>query len=133
MALGNQRLEAVKLSKELEKLEKIIQIETKSGDYSYFNGYSQPAIEECNAKFDISLFIDNDSIIEKGVELYVNSVSKRVNEKLINKKCIDSIVIHTSYDCNKEKTDSLKTKYCRYSFPVKKGVLQKKNTKRVTQ
>jgi hypothetical protein len=45
MTFGNQRLETVPITKELKKLEKEIQNETKSGDYSFFNGVTKPEIE----------------------------------------------------------------------------------------
>ena len=63
----------------------------------------------------------NDSLTQSKEKLdnYINSVSKRVNEKLVDKKCIDSLLIEVSSYYSKEKVDSLKIKKYRYSFPIK--------------
>lgn len=119
ITVGNQRLETIPISKELKELERQVRVETKSGDYTRFIGYAQYEVDNCNAQFKIKLSIDNDSIIEKGIDEYVDSVNKRVNEKLINKKCIDSLIIKVSSYYSREKVDSLKSKHYRYSFPVK--------------
>jgi hypothetical protein len=119
MTFGNQRLETVPITKELKKLEKEIQNETKSGDYSFFNGVTKPEIENCNGNFDIRLSIDNDSLTKTNENLirYIESVNNRVNKFLTDKKCIDSIIIHVSIDNKRDAKGVLIEK--RYSFPVK--------------
>jgi hypothetical protein len=119
MTFGNQRLETVPITKELKKLEKEIQNETKSGDYSFFNGIAKPDVENCNSNFDIRLSIDNDSLTKTNENLiiYIQSVNNRVNKFLTDKKCIDSIIMHVSIDNKRDVKGVLIEK--RYSFPVK--------------
>ncbi len=110
---GHQRMPIVTIPKEIKDLEKEIQKETNSGDYTYFNNYPQHTVDNCNSKLNLNLQIDNDSIIKKGVELYVKSINNRVN-----KKCIDSLIINVFLDYSKEEIDSLRYKNYKYSFPI---------------
>jgi hypothetical protein len=120
MTFGNQRAPEVAVPKELKKLEKEIQKETKGGSV-FFDPIEKYRIDDCDAKLNLYISLNNDSITRTKdmLDIYINSVNKRVNEKLINKKCIDSLIIDVTSSYNKEKVDSLKFKDYRYSFPVK--------------
>jgi hypothetical protein len=120
VAYLSQRAPEVDVPKKLKELEKEIQKETKGGSV-FFNPIEKYRIDDCDAELQLSVYINNDSI-SKSKELlnnYVNSINKRVNEKLIDKKCIDSLIIEVSSYYSKERTDSLKSKHYRYSFPIK--------------
>lgn len=121
MTLGNSRMPIVETSKELKKIEKEIQNETNSGISTFFNPIPKYEIEKCNAKLELNVFVNNDSLSQskKLMDEYINTVIKRVNEKLKDKKCIDSLIIEVSSYYSKEKEDSLKSKRYRYSFPIK--------------
>lgn len=121
MTLGNSRMPIVETSKELKKIEKEIQNETNSGISTFFNPIPKYEIEKCNAKLELNVFVNNDSLSQskKSMDEYINTVIKRINEKLKDKKCIDSLIIEVSSYYSKEKEDSLKSKRYRYSFPVK--------------
>ena len=121
MSLGNSRMPIVEISKELRELENIIGKETKSNDHTYFNPIPKYEIEKCNAKLPLNVYVNNDSLSQskKTLDEYINSISKRVNKQLIDKKCIDSLIIEVSAYNSQEKIDSMKTKHYRYSFPIK--------------
>jgi hypothetical protein len=116
LTLGNQRLETVPISKELKKLEEQVRIETKSGDYSHFVGYAQQEIDNCNALYNIRLSIDNDSIIKEGINDYIKNINYRVKNLIIDKKCIDSIIINVSI--KDERNEKGVLIISRYAFPI---------------
>ena len=120
MTLGNSRMPIVESSIELKKLEKEFQIETKGGD-AHFNPIPKYEIEDCLAKLNLNLYINNDSITQskERLDTYINYVNKRINEQLVDKKCIDSLIIEVSAYNSQEKIDTLKTKHYKYSFPIK--------------
>ena len=121
IAIASQKLPQVEITTELKKLESDIQKETYSGVGTFFEPIPEYEIEYCNANFFLHLYMKNDSLTQSKEKLdnYINSVSKRVNEKLVDKKCIDSLLIEVSSYYSKEKVDSLKIKKYRYSFPIK--------------
>lgn len=121
MTLGNSKMPIVETSKELKKLENIIAKETKSNDHTFFNPIPKYEIEKCNAKLQLNVFVNNDSLSQskKTLDEYINSINKRVNEQLVDKKCIDSLIIEVSAYNSREKTDTMKTKHYRYLFPIK--------------
>jgi hypothetical protein len=121
IAIASQKMPVVEMSKELKDLEKIIQKETYSGVGTFFEPIPEYDIENCNAIFHLNIYIKNDSITQSKelLDAYINSVNKRVNEKLIEKKCIDSLIIEVSSYYSQEKIDSLKSKHYRYSFLLK--------------
>ncbi|TBX66129.1 hypothetical protein EZL74_11105 [Flavobacterium silvisoli] len=118
-AFGHGSRKYVEVPKELKEIEKKIQLETYGGN-SFFGSILKEDIEKCHYNLDLYIYIYNDSI-SKSKELldnYVNTVNKRVNEKLKDKKCIDSLIIMVTSDYSKAKIDSLKSKRYRYSFPI---------------
>ena len=119
IAIASQKMPVVAMSKELKELEKIIQKETDGGS-AYFYPIPEYEIEECNAIINIDLSIRNDSLTQSKEKLdnYIKSVSKRVNETIVNKKCIDSLIVEVSSYNSKEKVDTSKSKRYRYSFPI---------------
>jgi hypothetical protein len=119
IAIASQKMPVVEMSKELKELEKIIQKETDGGS-AYFYPIPEYEIEECNAIINIDLSIRNDSLTQSKEKLdnYIKSVSKRVNETIVNKKCIDSLIVEVSSYNSKEKVDTSKSKRYRYSFPI---------------
>lgn len=114
---GRQRMPTVKVPEELIQLKK--EIENDRIKITFYN-ISEIALEECNAKQRVTLRVAEDSITKSKETLdnYINSINKAVNERLINKKCIDSLVIIVSSYYRKEKIDSLKSKRYTYSFPI---------------
>jgi hypothetical protein len=120
MTFGNQRMPIVEIPKELKELEKELQIETFDRGAN-FDEIPKYEIENCNA--ELGIYINNDSITKSKelLDKYVLSVNKRINDRLINKKCIDSLIIDISSYYSKAKTgvNNLKSKHYRYSFPVK--------------
>ena len=120
IAIASQKMPVVEMSKELKELEKIIQKETDGGS-TFFEPIPEYEIENCNAIINIDLSIRNDSLTKskESLDSYINTVNKRVNDRLIDKKCIDSLIIEVSAHNSQEKIDSLKSKHYRYSFPIK--------------
>ena len=120
MTLGNQWEKVVEVPKELKKLEKEIQSETGHRDFN-FHDILGVEYENCDIKLEAYLKINNDSISksEKSVEKYINGISKRVNNTLINKKCFNRLIIEVSSYYHKGKIESEVTKQYRYSFPIK--------------
>ncbi|OYQ35676.1 hypothetical protein CHU92_10710 [Flavobacterium cyanobacteriorum] len=120
ITIASQRMPVIEIPKELEKLEKILQIETNSNDHTYFNPIPKYEIDNCEAKLELNIYINNDTIsqFKEKVDKYIESVSKRVNETLVNKKCIDSLIVEVSSYNSKEKVDTSKSKRYRYSFPI---------------
>jgi hypothetical protein len=121
IAIASQKMPQVEITPELKKLESDIQKETYSGVGTFFEPIPEYEIENCNANFSLHIYLKNDSLTQSKeiLDNYINSVSKRVNEKLVDKKCIDSLLIEVSSYYSKEKVDSLKIKKYRYSFPIK--------------
>lgn len=119
MAKASQKMPVVSISKELKELEKKILIETQGGSV-YIYPIPKHELEDCNTSLNIDLSIRNDSISQskESLDNYINSVRNRVNNKLIDKKCIDSLIIDVSSFHSKETIDSLKTKHYRYSFLI---------------
>lgn len=120
MAKASQKMPIVSISKELKELEKKILTETKGGSV-YIYPIPKHELENCNTSLNIDLSIRDDSISESKelLDNYINSVRNRVNDRLIDKECIDSLIIDVSSFHSKEVIDSLKTRYYRYSFPIK--------------
>jgi hypothetical protein len=120
MTLGNSRMPIIEVPQELKELENILQKETKGGD-AHFNLIPKYEIEKCEANLDLNMYVNNDSITQSKelLDAYINSVNARVNKILKDKECIDSLIIDVSSHYSEEKTDSLKSKHYRYSFPIK--------------
>lgn len=112
----------VEVPKELKELERDIQIETYDRGAN-FDDIPEYEFQNCNAKLEIHLYVSNDSITKSKelLDLYMLSVSKRINLLLTNKECIDSLIVDVSSHYSKAKIDenNLKSKHYRYSFPVK--------------
>lgn len=119
IAIASQKMPVVNISKELKELEKKILTETKGGSV-YIYPIPKHELENYNAKLSFSIYINNDSISQskESLDNYINSVRNRVNNKLIDKKCIDSLIIDVSSFHSKKNIDNLKTKHYRYSFPI---------------
>lgn len=119
MAKASQRMPEIEIS-DLKNLQDDLQKETNGGNARFYP-IPQHEIESCNAKLNLNLYINNDSISEskESLDNYINSVRSRVNERLVDKNCIDSLIIDVSSFYSKEAVDSLKSKHYRYSFPVK--------------
>lgn len=120
VAYLSQRAPEVEVPEKLKELEKEIQKETKGGS-AFFNPIEKYRIDNCDAELTLFISLNNDSITRTKdmLDIYISSVNKRVSEKLINKKCIDSLIIDVITAYSKEKIDSLKFKDYRYSFPIK--------------
>lgn len=120
MTLGNSRMPIIEIPQELKELENILQKETNGGD-AHFNPIPKYEIENCDAKLSLNMYVNNDSITKskESLDSYIKTVNKRVNKKLVDKKCIDSLIIEVSSYYSKEKLDSLKSKRYRYSFSIK--------------
>lgn len=120
IAISSEKMPVVEISKELRDLEKVIQKETNGGSV-YFYPIPEYELEDCNAHLNMDLSVRNDSLTnsKEMIDSYIKSVSKRVIENLEDKKCIDSLIIDVSSYYSKEKTDSLKSKHYRYSYPIK--------------
>lgn len=122
MTFGNQTMPLAQIPKELKELEHDIQAETFDKDAS-FDDIPKHEFQNCKVKLVIHLYISNDSITKSKEQLnsYILSVSKRVNRKLMNKNCMDSLIVDVSSYYSKAEADknNLKTKYYRYSFSIK--------------
>lgn len=122
MTFGSQSMPIVEIPEELKKLEKELQKETNDRDAN-FDDIPEYEFKNCNIKLEIHLYVNNDSITKSKelLDLYMLSISKRVNSLLTNKKCIDSLIIDVSSYYSKAKIDenNLKSKHYRYSFVVK--------------
>ena len=121
MTLGNSRMPIMEVPQELKELEIVMGKETKSNDHTFFNPIPKYEIENCNARLSLNMYVINDSITKskESLDAYINTVNKRVNEQLVDKKCIDSLLIEVSSYYSKERKESLKSKHYRYSFPIK--------------
>ncbi len=109
-AFGHKSVPVIEVPKELKRLEEQLKIETNSSVQFY--QIEKHCIDDCNAKLELNMYINNITITKshESLDKYINSVKKRVNKQLINKKCIDSIVISvSSFEIIK-----------RYSFPITK-------------
>jgi hypothetical protein len=120
ITIASQRMPIVEIPKELRELEKIFGKETNSNDHTYFNPIPKYEIENCEAKLELKLYLYNDTISQskERIDKYIESVSKRVNETIVNKKCIDSLIVEVSSYNSKEKVDTSKSKRYRYLFPI---------------
>ncbi len=120
IAIGSQRMSIIETPTELEELESILQKETNSGISTYFKTIPKHEYKNCAANLELKLYVYNDSLSQskEKVDQYIQSLSKRVNQKLVNKTCIDSLIIDVTSSFSEEKIDSLKFKYYRYSFPI---------------
>lgn len=122
MAFGNQTISVTKSPKELKELEHDIQVETFDKDAN-FDDVPEHEFQNCNVKLGIHLYVSNDSITKtkKALDLYILSINKRVNSKLKDKKCLDSLIVDvSSYYSQAEPDDNnLKAKHYRYSFSIK--------------
>ncbi len=122
MTYGNQRMPEVEVPVELKKLEKIIESETNGGSAEFTTIEEYRIKKNCNAELSLYIYMNNDSISKSKeiLDKYISKVSERVNQTLINKKCIDSLIIDVSSFYTKAKSEDLKSKNYRYTFPIKK-------------
>lgn len=120
ITIASQRMPIIETPKELNKLEKILQIETNSGISTFFNPIPRHEYDNCEVILELNIYVNNDSISQskERIDKYIESVSKRVNETIVNKKCIDSLIVEVSSYNSKEKVDTSKSKRYRYSFPI---------------
>jgi len=100
LSIGSQRMPDIEITEELKKLENKIQKETNSGISTYFMPIQKHKIKDCNGKLSLNVYVNKDSIIKSKqlLDNYIFSISKRVNQKLENKKCLDSLIINVSFN-----------------------------------
>jgi uncharacterized protein YxeA len=116
VTFGSQRAKEFDVPEDLKKLEKEIQIETHSADYTSFYRIEKQEIDNCKITLMMNLNLTDDSYRKpETANKYVISVKERINQKLSNKRCFDSIVLIV----NSINTSGLEVSE-RYSFPVKK-------------
>lgn len=115
MTFGHKSMPEVEVPKELKELEKILTKETNGGD-SHFNTIPQHKIDECHFEIELTVYMNDDSIskTKESIYNYINSVSKRINERIKNKECMDSLIILVSAP----KATFSKSSHFRYSFPM---------------
>jgi len=122
MTFGNQTMPVTQIPKELKDLEHDIQVETFDKDAN-FDDIPEYELQNCNVKLGMHLYVSNDSITKtkKALDLYILSINKRVNLKLKEKKCIDSLILDVSSYYSKAETyeNNLRAKHYRYSFSIK--------------
>ncbi len=121
LAFGHSTRPCINVPNELKVLSETFGKETKSADWTFFEVIDKKEYNNCNALLKLHLLVNNDSISKskESIDNYVNTVNKRVNEKLKDKRCLDSLIILVTSDYSKAKIDSLKSKSYRYSFPIK--------------
>jgi len=120
LSFGHQRMPEADVPEELIELKK--EIETDSIKITFYS-ISQVALEECNAKQEVTLTLSKYSITrsKETIDRYIDSINKAVNERLVDKKCIDSLIIKVSSYYMVKKSNSLQYNHYRYSFPVNKN------------
>lgn len=118
ITIASQSMPIVEIPPELMKLEKSLQKETK-GDARFYP-IPKHEYDNCEVTLELNIYVNNDSISQSKdrIDKYIQSVSKRVNETIVNKKCIDSLIVEVSSYYSKEKVDTSKSKRYRYSFPI---------------
>lgn len=117
MAKASQKMPEIETPKELRKLEFEIQEETHSGVGTFFNSIPKYEMESCNAILYLHVHLENDSLTQskKIMNNYIISISERVNKEIIDKKCMDSLIVITKYyDRDKKRVEN------RFSFPISK-------------
>lgn len=118
ISAGSQRMKTKEVAEELKELKKDLE-----NDKIEVIFYEIPEIdlENCKAKQEMSIRISEDSITQskKILDIYINSINKRINKKLKSKECIDSLNIEVFSYYSKEVVDSLKSKHYNYSFSLK--------------
>lgn len=122
MTFGNQTMPLAEIPKELKELKHDIQVETFDKDAN-FDDIPEYEFQNCNVKLGIHLYVSNESITKtkKALDLYILSINKRVNSKLKDKKCLDSLILDVSSYYRQAEPDenNLKAKHYRYSFSIK--------------
>ena len=111
-----QRKPLLDIPNELQKIEKKIQVETKSV-YSGFEQIEKNKLEKCEALINLRLYLENDSIDEKNIDKYLNEINFRVNNALIKKECLDSLII--KYSLHNKRNKEGKLIFLQKSFPIK--------------
>lgn len=115
MTFGHKIMPEVEVPKELKELEKILTKETNGGD-SHFNTIPKHEIEECHFEIELIIYMNDDHIskTKESIDNYINSVNKRIKERLKNKACMDSLIIAVSVP----KATFSRSNHFRYSFPI---------------
>ena len=111
MTFGHKSMPVVEVPKELRKLKsEIDNIKTEI----IFYEISEFDLKNCNAKQEVTIRTSEDSIVKSKIALdnYILSLRHKINLYLINKNCIDSLIIKAYVI--KSQSDN---RY-RYSFPI---------------
>ncbi|MGO3183408.1 MAG: hypothetical protein ACTIJ9_11305 [Aequorivita sp.] len=115
LAKAHERMPQTETPQELKTLEIDVEKENSGIDIIFYE-ITVHELKNCHAKLEVEISIFNDSIAaSKSItDSYIQSIKMRILNTIINKKCIDSLLIDASTYHSTEKI----LKDYQYSYPM---------------